>query len=91
MKTMFVGNLAPETREDDVRELFSQFGTVRGIKIAMDVFSGNCRGFALVDMEGHETRAAIAGLNGTQYKGKALKVTEEQPKTKGRGGKGGRR
>lgn len=87
MKTMFVGNLAPETREDDVRELFAQFGTVRGVKIAMDVFSGNCRGHALVDMEGHETRAAIAALNGTQYKGKALKVVEEQPRNKGRGGR----
>ena len=87
MKTMFIGNLSPETREDDVRELFTQYGTVRGIKLAMDVFSGKCRGFATVDMEGHEARAAMSGLNGTMYHGKALRVGEERAKPKGRGGR----
>lgn len=52
---------------------------MRGVKIAMDVFSGNRRGHGPVDMEGRETRAAIAALNGTQYKGKTLKVVEEPP------------
>jgi RNA recognition motif-containing protein len=90
MKTMYVGNLAPETNEDDVRELFSQFGTVRGIKLATDVFTGRCRGFGFVDMEGHESRAAIAGLDGSAFKGNFLKVREEQPRGKRRKG-GGRR
>lgn len=90
MKTMFIRNLAPETREADLQELFSQYGTVRGVKVAMDVFSGNCRGFATVDMEGHEARAAMAGLDGAQYKGQSLRVQEEKPRAK-RGGKGRRR
>jgi RNA recognition motif-containing protein len=85
MITMFIRNLAPDTREDDVRELFAEFGTVRGLKLVMDVFSGKCRGFATVDMEGHEARAAMAGLNGRTYKGQSLKVAEER-KDKGRGG-----
>lgn len=85
MKRMFVGNLPPETTEDDVRELFSQHGTVRGVNLARDVFSGKCKGFAFVDMEGHEARAAIAGLDGSQFKGKALRVNEEKPKGKTRG------
>lgn len=92
MKTMFIGNLPPDTNESDVRELFARFGTVRGIKLAVDVFSGHCRGFGLVDMEGHEARAAIAGLNGTSFKGKSLRVSEEKPKIGGRsGGRKGRR
>lgn len=89
MKRMFVGNLAPDTREEDVRVLFSEFGTVRGIDLKMDVFSGKCRGFGFVDMEGHEARAAIAGLSGRTFKGQALRVNEEQPR--GKAGRGGRR
>ncbi len=89
MLKIFVGNLPPEAREAELRELFSQYGTVRAIKVAIDVFSGNCRGFAFVEMEGHEARAAIAALNNTQFKGRPLKVNEEQPR--GRRGPGRRR
>jgi RNA recognition motif-containing protein len=85
MKTMFVGNLAPDTTENDVRELFSQYGIVRGIKLATDIFSGKCRGFGLVEMEGHEARAAMAELDGSMFKGKGLRVSEEKAKPKGRG------
>ncbi len=85
MKRMFVGNLAPDTNEEDIRELFSQHGTVRSIQLAKDVFSGKCRGFGFVDMEGHEARAAIAGLDGKMFKGKALRVNEEQEKKRGKG------
>lgn len=85
MKTMYVGNLPPDTTEDEIRQLFSEYGTVRGIKLATDVFTGKCRGFGLVDMEGHEARAAMAGLNGKMFKGNGLRVNEERPKPKGRG------
>ncbi len=82
MKTMFVANLAPDTNEDDLCALFSQFGKVRDVKLSHDVFSGKCRGFATVDMEGHEARAAMAGLNGIEFKGKPLRVNEEKKRTK---------
>lgn len=78
MKTVFVSNLAAETREQDVVGLFSQFGKVRGVKLSRDVFSGKCKGFCLVDMEGHEARAAIAGLDGKDFNGRSLRVKEEQ-------------
>jgi RNA recognition motif-containing protein len=90
MKTMYVGNLPPDTTEDDIQQLFSQYGTVRRIELAKDIFSGKCRGFGLVDMEGHEARAAMAGLDGSSFKGKDLRVNEERPKSK-RGGRGRRR
>jgi RNA recognition motif-containing protein len=82
MKTMFVRNLAPDTTEEDVRELFSQYGTVRDVKLSTDMFSGKCRGFGLVDMEGHEARAAMAALDGRQFKGKDLRVGEDKPRAK---------
>jgi len=84
MKTMFVSNLSADTRETDIEQMFGEFGRVRGIKVAMDVFSGQCRGHATVDMEGHEARAAMAGLNGKEYKGKLLRVGEERKRIKGK-------
>jgi RNA recognition motif-containing protein len=82
MLKMYVGNLSPETREADLQALFSQHGRVRSVRMAADVFTGQCRGFGFVEMEGHEARAAIAALNGTMFKGKPIKVNEERPRDK---------
>jgi len=89
MLTIFVGNLAPDTREADLRELFSSFGTVRGLRLPVDVFSGKCRGIGFVQMEGHEARAAMAALDGKTFKDRPLKVKQEQPRDP-RGGRGRR-
>lgn len=90
MKKIFVGSLPNDATDDSVRELFSEFGTVRSIKLVSDVFSGKCRGFGFVEMEGHEARAAIAGLDGKTYCGKQLKVRFDEGLAKGKG-KGRRR
>lgn len=82
MKKLFVGNLPATTSEDEVSGLFSQYGKVRSIKLATDVFSGHCKGFGFIEMEGHEARAAIAGLNGKELSGKNLRVNFEEPKNK---------
>ena len=88
MKKMYVGNLPPEESDQSIRELFSKFGTVRSLKVAADVFSGRCKGFAFVEMEGHEARAAVQALDGKDYHGNRLKVRFDA----GRGGRGrGRR
>ena len=84
MKIMYVSNLPPDTNEEEIRNLFSQYGTVRELKLATDVFTGRCRGFGTVAMEGHEARAAIAGLNGKTVDGKSLRVRFEDPKSRGR-------
>ena len=83
MKKIFIGNLPSDTNEEDIRTLFSEFGTVRSSKLVMDVFSGQCKGFGFIEMEGHEARAAIAGLNGRDFNGKSLKVNFESPKPGG--------
>jgi len=85
MRRMFVGNLAAETRESELRDLFSQHGTVRGIDLVTEVFSGRCKGFGFVDMEGHEARAAMAALDGHVLHGRPLRVNEERERAKGRG------
>ncbi len=80
MLTLFIGNLAPETREADLRELFGQYGKVRSLRIVADVFTGKCRGMGFVQMEGHEARAAMAALNGKTFLNRPLKVNQEQPR-----------
>lgn len=90
MKTLFVGNLSPGTTEASLESLFSEYGKVRSIKLVKDLFSGTCKGFGFIDMEGHEARDAIASLDGKLVEGKTLKVRYEQPAT-GKGRKGRRR
>ncbi|MCW8919463.1 MAG: RNA-binding protein [Gammaproteobacteria bacterium] len=87
MKTLFIGNLPPEATEEEVLELFSQYGVVRKIELPRDIFSGRNKGFAFIGMEGHEARAAMSALDGKLYKDKLLKVRDEKPKPKGRGGR----
>ncbi|TAL43728.1 MAG: RNA-binding protein [Methylovulum sp.] len=87
MKRIFVGNLPSDATEASVNALFSEYGKVRSIEIISDLFSGKCRGFGFIAMEGHEARAAIAALDGNLYCGKPLKVKFEEPAA----GKHGRR
>ena len=89
MKKLFVGSLPLDATQEAVKELFSEFGTVRSIELISDIFTGKCKGFAFVEMEGHEARAAIAGLNGKAFGDKFIKVKYEEAKPKG--GKGRRR
>jgi RNA recognition motif-containing protein len=83
MKKMYVGNLPAEASEQAVVELFAEFGKVRSIHLVTDVFTRRCRGFGFIEMEGHEARAAIAGLDGKTFGGKSLRVrfedTERRP------------
>jgi len=69
MKKMFIGNLPPNASEKSVREMFSAFGTVRSINVVSDIFTGKCKGFGQVEMEGHEARAAQAALDGSMIEG----------------------
>lgn len=84
MKKLFVGNLSADTKEKDLLALFSEFGVVRSSKLIKDVFSGECKGFGFIEMEGHEARTAIAELNGKEFNGKPIKVDFETPKPGGR-------
>jgi RNA recognition motif-containing protein len=58
---------------------------VRKLDLPRDIFSGHNKGFAKIDMEGHEARAAIAALDGKPFKDKLLKVREENAKIKSQG------
>jgi len=81
MKKLFVGNLPQDATEDSVRSLFAEYGTVRSISVAADIFTGKCKGFGFIEMEGHEARAAQAALDGNMTGGdRSLKVRFEDPR-----------
>lgn len=74
LKRLFVGNLPSDATEASVSTLFSEFGKVHSVELVNDMFSGKCRGFGYVDMEGHEARIAIAKLHGVKFGDNMLRV-----------------
>ncbi|MDQ8193664.1 RNA-binding protein [Coraliomargarita sp. SDUM461004] len=91
---MYVGNLSYDTTDSDLRELFEAHGTVSDVFIVKDRESGRPRGFAFVSMgTPEEMNAAIEGLNGEEFLGRALTINEARPREErpqgGGGGYGG--
>jgi cold-inducible RNA-binding protein len=72
--------------------LFQSYGEIVRVNIPTDRDTGRARGFAFVEMSSQaEAASAIAGLNGKEVDGRALRVNEAQPKSEGGGGGGGGR
>ena len=70
---IYVGNIAWSVSDDQLEELFAQFGTVTSAKIIIDKFSKRSRGFGFVEMaDGGEQ--AIAELNEKDFEGRPLVV-----------------
>ena len=87
-KNLYVGNMSFSTTEDQLREVFSQYGTVTKVQLITDRETGRPRGFAFVEMSDGGDQA-IAALNGSQLDGRTLTVNEARPR-EDRGGGGGR-
>jgi len=80
-KTLYVGNLPFQLGRDDLEALFSQVGTVTGVRIITDYDTGRSRGFGFVDMAEEEAaRKAIQELNGAEVGGRAIRVDEARPR-----------
>jgi RNA recognition motif-containing protein len=89
---IYVGNLSFDVTEEDVQAAFEAFGKIESVKVIKDKYSGASRGFGFVEMSSQdEAKAAIAGLNGKELKGRAMNVNEARPRAeRPRGGGGGR-
>jgi RNA recognition motif-containing protein len=85
---MYVGNLPFETTEEDIRQLFEEYGEIESVAMITDRDSGRFRGFAFVEMDNTAASAAIAALDGKDYAGRDLRVNEARPREE-RGGDGG--
>lgn len=87
---IYVGNLSKEVTDDDLQNLFAEFGNIRSVKVIRDLFSGESKGFGFVEMPGaSEAQKAINSLNTKDLKGKKIVVNEARPKTDSKGGSRG--
>jgi RNA recognition motif-containing protein len=82
---IYVGNLASEVNEDDIREKFEAFGAVTSVVIIKDKYSGESRGFGFVEMsDKDEALKAMESLNSQELKGRYLIINEARQKKKDR-------
>ncbi|PJE81379.1 RNA-binding protein [Candidatus Pacearchaeota archaeon CG10_big_fil_rev_8_21_14_0_10_32_42] len=81
-KKVYVGNLPFKYKGKELRELFSQFGEVEFATVILDKFNRNrSKGFGFVTfVEEEDANKAIAGMDGKETEGRALKVNEAKPR-----------
>ena len=78
---IYVGNLSYTLEESELQDAFAEFGEVSSVKVLSDRETGRSRGFGFVEMPNQaEGEAAVAGLNGKDVDGRALRVNEARPR-----------
>jgi RNA recognition motif-containing protein len=89
---IYVGNLAYDVTDEDLKKAFEAYGQVATANVIKDQYSDRSKGFGFVEMPDQpEAQAAIGGLNGKDLNGRTITVSEARPKAdKNRGGFGGR-
>jgi RNA recognition motif-containing protein len=80
-KSLYVGNLPFTATEEEVNDLFAQYGAVESVKLLSDRDTGRPRGFGFVEMGDSDAQSAIDALDGSMFGGRAMKVNEAKPRT----------
>ncbi|MCE7863326.1 MAG: RNA-binding protein [Bacteroidetes bacterium CHB5] len=89
---IYVANIPWKASEEQLKQLFAEYGEVSSAKIIMDKVTQRSRGFGFVEMADDTAgRAAITALNGFDFLGKVLVVNEARPREEGGGNRGGGR
>jgi RNA recognition motif-containing protein len=90
-KKLYVGNLAFGATSEDLEQLFSEVGTTTSASVITDRATGRSRGFGFVEMSSDsEAERAVSELNGRDFQGRKLNVSEARERTGGGGGGGDR-
>ena len=79
-KSIYVGNLPWSATEEQVQDLFAEYGNVLSVKLVSDRDTGRARGFGFVEMEDADAINAIAALDGKEFEGRALRINKAEPK-----------
>jgi cold-inducible RNA-binding protein len=85
---LYVGNLAYNISDDQLRDLFARFGVPDSAQVIMDRESGRSKGFGFVEFSDPEMAKQALTLDGTEFGGRSLKVNEARPKNDNGGGGG---
>ncbi|MBI4062845.1 MAG: RNA-binding protein [Elusimicrobia bacterium] len=90
-KRLFVGNLSPETKDEDLQKVFSECGKVISTQVIKSKFDpAQSRGFGFVEMESEtDAKNAVTKLNGTEINGRKIAVEEAKPLNRDNRGGGG--
>ena len=83
--TIYIGNLSYDVTQQDLEEVFAEYGSVKKVALPVDRETGRVRGFGFVELEetGQEDKA-IEELNGAEWMGRTLRVNKARPKTDNR-------
>ncbi len=80
---IYVGQLPYSVTENELKELFSEFGEIESVNLIMDRFSGRPKGFGFIDMPNNsEADTAIKALNKSMFNGREIKVNQVQKQKK---------
>jgi RNA recognition motif-containing protein len=78
---IYVGNLPYSITEDELKDVFTEFGEVSSVNIITDKFSGQSKGFGFVEMASNsEADEAIKALNESNLKGRNIRVNQAKPR-----------
>jgi len=80
-KKLYVGNLSYKTTEDDLKDLFKEFGSMTEVKVVTDRATGRPRGFGFVEFSSNDDAdKAIKSLNGKMFQDREMVVNEARPR-----------
>ncbi|GAB0173858.1 RNA-binding protein [Helicobacter trogontum] len=75
MKSIYIGNLAYNTTQQEVNDIFAQFGDVISSRMILDKTTRKFKGYAFVEMDDENVKTAISMLNGETFNGRIMRVS----------------
>ena len=88
--SIYIGNLSYQVTDNDLNEVFKEYGTVKRVHLPTDRETGRLRGFAFVEMDtANNEDKAIEALDGAEWMGRNLKVNKAKEREDRSGGGGG--